>query len=49
LTKPNVELVTDAIDRFSGDGIVTTDGKLRPADIVVVSNRLQGHRDGGAP
>jgi len=37
LTKPNVELVTDAIDRFSRDGIVTTDGKLRPADIIVVS------------
>jgi 4-hydroxyacetophenone monooxygenase len=37
LTKPNVELVTDRIDRFARDGIVTSDGKLRPADIIVIS------------
>ena len=37
LTKPNVELVTDGIDRFAAEGIVTMDGKLRPADIIVVS------------
>ena len=37
LTKPHVELVTDPIDRFTGDGILTTDGKLRAADIIVVS------------
>jgi 4-hydroxyacetophenone monooxygenase len=37
LTKPNVELVTDPIDCFSREGIVTMDGKLRPADIIVVS------------
>ena len=37
LTRPNVELVTDGIDHFAPDGIVTSDGKLRPADIVVVS------------
>jgi 4-hydroxyacetophenone monooxygenase len=37
LTKPNVELVTDGIDHFVRDGIVTADGKLRPADIIVVS------------
>ena len=30
LTKPNVELVTDAIDRFTRDGIVTADGAERP-------------------
>ena len=33
LTKPNVELITDPIDRFARDGIVTSDGKLRPADV----------------
>jgi 4-hydroxyacetophenone monooxygenase len=37
LTKPNVELVTDPIDKFTHDGIVSTDGKQRPADIIVVS------------
>ena len=37
LTKPNVELVTQEIDRFTGEGIVTADGRLRPADIIVVS------------
>jgi 4-hydroxyacetophenone monooxygenase len=37
LTKPNVELVTDKIDHFARDGIVASDGKLRPADIIVIS------------
>ena len=37
LTKPNVELVTDPIDQFTRDGIVAADGKLRTADIIVVS------------
>ena len=37
LTKPHVELVTDPIDHFARDGIVTSDGKLRPADVIVVS------------
>ncbi len=37
LTRPDVELVTDRIERFTRDGIVTSDGKLRPADVIVVS------------
>jgi 4-hydroxyacetophenone monooxygenase len=37
LTKPNVELVTDKIDHFAGDGIVTADGTLRRADVIVIS------------
>jgi len=37
LTKPNVELVTDPIECFTPDGIVTADGTSRPADIIVVS------------
>lgn len=37
LTKANVELVTDGIDHFDCDGIVTADGKLRPADIIVTA------------
>jgi 4-hydroxyacetophenone monooxygenase len=37
LTKPNVELITDGIDRFTRDGILTIDGKQRPFDIIVVA------------
>jgi 4-hydroxyacetophenone monooxygenase len=37
LTKPNVELITDPIDRFTRDGIIASDGKSRLADIIVVS------------
>ncbi len=37
LTRPNVELVGDGIDRFTHDGILTTDGKERPFDIIVVA------------
>ena len=44
LTKPNVELVTEPIDRFTRDGIVAADGKARPADIIVVSTGFKGLR-----
>jgi 4-hydroxyacetophenone monooxygenase len=37
LTKPNVELVGDGIDRFTRDGILTVDGKERPFDVIVVA------------
>jgi 4-hydroxyacetophenone monooxygenase len=37
LTMPNVELVTEAVDRFTRDGILTADGKERPYDIIVVA------------
>jgi 4-hydroxyacetophenone monooxygenase len=37
LTKPNVELVTDPIDRFAPEGIVTADGRLRKHDLIVIS------------
>jgi 4-hydroxyacetophenone monooxygenase len=37
LTRPNVELVTEKIDHLTRDGIVTSDGKLRPHDILVIS------------
>lgn len=37
LTRDNVELVTDAIDHFDRDGIVTADGEQRPADIIVIA------------
>ncbi|WP_244486157.1 flavin-containing monooxygenase [Bradyrhizobium viridifuturi] len=37
LTRPNVELVTDKIDHFATDGIVTADGTSRQHDIIVIS------------
>ncbi|MCA6106875.1 flavin-containing monooxygenase [Bradyrhizobium cenepequi] len=37
LTKPNVELVTDPIDHFVHNGIVTADGKQRAHDVIVIS------------
>jgi 4-hydroxyacetophenone monooxygenase len=37
LLKPNVELVTESIDHFDANGIVTSDGTSRAADIIVVS------------
>jgi 4-hydroxyacetophenone monooxygenase len=37
LTKPNVALVTEPIDRFAPGGIVTADGKQRAHDIIVIS------------
>jgi 4-hydroxyacetophenone monooxygenase len=37
LTKPNVELVSENIDRFTRDGIVTADGTERPFDVIVVA------------
>jgi 4-hydroxyacetophenone monooxygenase len=37
LTRPNVELVGDGIDRFTRTGILTEDGKERPFDIIVIA------------
>ncbi|MBR0824041.1 NAD(P)/FAD-dependent oxidoreductase [Bradyrhizobium manausense] len=37
LTRDNVELVTDEIDHFDREGIVTADGEQRPADIIVIA------------
>jgi cation diffusion facilitator CzcD-associated flavoprotein CzcO len=35
LTQPHVDLVTDQIERIAPDGVVTTDGSLRPADVII--------------
>lgn len=35
LTRPNVELVTDRIDRVTPNAIVTTDGIERPVDVII--------------
>jgi 4-hydroxyacetophenone monooxygenase len=37
LTRPNVELVSDEIERFTRDGISTADGEERLFDIIVVA------------
>lgn len=37
ISKLNVELVTDDIDRIDPSGVVTTDGQLRDADIVILA------------
>ena len=35
LRRPNVELVTEPIERLTGDGIITADGVERPIDCVI--------------
>jgi cation diffusion facilitator CzcD-associated flavoprotein CzcO len=35
LDRPNVELVTDPIERIVGDGVITADGISRPADVII--------------
>jgi 4-hydroxyacetophenone monooxygenase len=39
--RPNVELVTEPIERFAEDGVVTVDGRLRRADAIVLSTGFQ--------
>ncbi len=35
LARPNVDLVTDQIERIVPDGVVTADGTTRPADVII--------------
>ena len=35
LARPNVELVTDRIERIEPDGVVTADGTTRAADVII--------------
>jgi cation diffusion facilitator CzcD-associated flavoprotein CzcO len=35
LTRPDVELVTDPIERIVPDGVITKDGTTRPADVII--------------
>ena len=48
LRKPNVELVRTAIERIEPDGIVTTDGVKRTADVICFATGFQ-HNDFLAP
>ncbi|SKV59361.1 Probable monooxygenase [Mycobacteroides abscessus subsp. massiliense] len=41
--KPNVEIVTDRIDRVTPTGIVTVDGAEREFDVIVLATGFQAH------
>ena len=43
LTRPNVELVTDRIERLSRTGVVTADGRERPVDAVIYGTGFRTH------
>jgi 4-hydroxyacetophenone monooxygenase len=44
LRRPNVELVTDAIERIEPKGIRTADGTLRELDVIVLATGFQAGR-----
>jgi len=39
--RPNVELVTDAIDRITADGVVTADGVCREVDTIIIATGFE--------
>ncbi len=41
LTRPDVELVTDAIERIVPGGVVTAGGTVRPADVIIYGTGFQ--------
>ncbi len=41
LARPDVDLVTDKIERISADGVVTADGTARAADVIVYGTGFQ--------
>jgi len=41
--QPNVEVVTRAIDHVEPEGIVTSDGKLHPLDVLVLATGFDAH------
>src|SRR5215468_8791342 len=41
LARPNVELVTDPIERITPGGVVTADGAIRPADVIIYGTGFQ--------
>ncbi|WP_431279290.1 flavin-containing monooxygenase [Leifsonia poae] len=44
IQRPNVELVTDAIERIEADAIVTRDGVRRPVDVIVCATGFTATR-----
>lgn len=43
LTRPNVSLITDRIERVTPNGVVTADGAERPADVLVLATGFRTH------
>ena len=43
LTKANVDLITERIAEVRPDGIITADGKQRPADVLVLATGFKTH------
>jgi len=41
LGRPNVDLVTEPIERIAAGGVVTADGTLRPADVIIYGTGFQ--------
>jgi len=41
LVRPNVDLVTDPIERIAPDGVVTAGGTVRPADVIIYGTGFQ--------
>lgn len=41
LARPDVDLVTDPIERIVADGVVTADGVTRPADVIIYGTGFQ--------
>ena len=44
LTQPNVDLVTDPIERITADGVVTKAGEFWPADVLVLATGFDAQR-----
>ncbi len=44
LTRDDVELVTDPIERVVADGIVTTDGRHHPVDVIIFATGFHANR-----
>ncbi|MEO6717880.1 MAG: NAD(P)/FAD-dependent oxidoreductase [Novosphingobium sp.] len=44
LTLPNVDLVDEQIDHIAPDGVVTSDGKLHPCEILVLATGFETRR-----
>ncbi|MEJ7931405.1 NAD(P)/FAD-dependent oxidoreductase [Ramlibacter sp. AN1015] len=44
LRRPNVELVTDPVDRIDGDAVVTRSGSRHPVDVIVFATGFQASR-----
>jgi cation diffusion facilitator CzcD-associated flavoprotein CzcO len=41
LVRPNVDLITDPVERIAPDGVLTADGTSRPADVIVYGTGFQ--------